>query len=621
MNTPPSKIPKPRTSRKSMAPRVGRENSMIPPPSPSASVVSSSSNLPPRNSRRSTMGGGRRSIGVGRGAGSTVLKQDPRQIHDKAYQTHGLKMLLKFLTDSGYEYQVSLKSLSRPSGKDFSHIVTFLLRHIDPTFGSASELKFEEEVALQFKSMGYPFPLSKTALVAAGSPHTWPALMAALIWLVEHITVVMKAEEVEKNNLKKMRAADGFESLQELETKTDKAFFLYLHEAYKAFLAGDEADQYTEELVDMFEQDNMVIEREIERVTDMNGSMVEKVNLLQEQGATLPTMSKKREEYATDLEQFHDLVRQMDEHRAALAKKVEERTQELHETNSDLEKVNAQIEKIRHKVSEQELSVEDVQKMNSEEARLKEALEKAQSLQKFQKEGLYKSKTEFDNMWEDLELLVREYTQEASELSRWMDLRSVSWKMTLKKTGALTDHQPDLLNVDIPNELQPFLREGLEKNVTLFTSTKEELQSMLDELELSNEDYTEAVDRKKLVLSKLEKVQETSETEREQQDATLQVRLNEVESLQSKIDALQNPAAVEQQIFESQRQYDKLEALHRKHIQDTIVRKQELQNDIQTALDAVHDFHRHVEERLQEIKQYAQEKKQSLSPNFQLKSS
>lgn len=621
MNTTPSKIPKPRTSRKSMAPRVGRENSMIPPPSPSTSVVSSSSNLPPRSSRRSTMGGGRKSIGVGRGAGSSVLKQDPRPIHDKAYQTHGLKMLLKFLTDSGYEYPVSLKSLSRPSGKDFSHIVTFLLQQIDPTFASTSELKFEEEVALQFKSMGYPFPLSKTALVAAGSPHTWPALLASLIWLVEHITIVMQAEEDRKSSLKKMRAAGGFESLQELETKSDKAFFLYLHEAYKAFLAGDDADQYTEELVDMFEQDNMVIEREIERVTDMNGAMVEKVNMLEKQGATLPSMSKKREEYATDLEQFHDLVRQMDEHRAALAQKVEERTQELNETNTNLENINAKIEKIRHTISEQELSVEDVQKMNSEQARLKEALEKAQALQKLQKEGMYKSKSECDNLWEDLELLVREYTQEASELSRWMDLRSISWKMSLEKKGSLTENQPDFLNVDLENEIKPFLREALKKNNILFSSTKEELQSMLDELEMSREEYTEAMDRKKLVLSKLEKVQETTETEREEQDATLQVRQKEVQSLQSKIDAIRNPAALEQQIFESQRQYDKLESLHRQHIQDTIVRKQELENEIQTALNAVQDFNQYVEDRLQELNQYAQEKRQSLSLDLQVKSS
>ena len=45
--------------------------------------------------------------------------------------------------------------------------------------------KIEDEIALGFKSLGYPFNISKTALVAAGSSHTWPTLLLALTWLIE----------------------------------------------------------------------------------------------------------------------------------------------------------------------------------------------------------------------------------------------------------------------------------------------------------------------------------------------------------------------------------------------------------------------------------------------------
>ena len=43
---------------------------------------------------------------------------------------------------------------------------------------------------------------------------------------------------------------------------------------------------------------------------------------------SLPTLAQKREDYATDLEQFHDLNRQMDEHKGALENKVKERVAE-----------------------------------------------------------------------------------------------------------------------------------------------------------------------------------------------------------------------------------------------------------------------------------------------------
>ena len=40
----------------------------------------------------------------------------------------------------------------------------------------------------------YPFSISKTALVAVGSPHTWPSLLASLIWLVDLLSVRMRLE-------------------------------------------------------------------------------------------------------------------------------------------------------------------------------------------------------------------------------------------------------------------------------------------------------------------------------------------------------------------------------------------------------------------------------------------
>lgn len=43
-------------------------------------------------------------------------------------------------------------------------------------------VQIEDEVPLVFKRLRYPFQISKSALQAVGSPHTWPALLAALAW-------------------------------------------------------------------------------------------------------------------------------------------------------------------------------------------------------------------------------------------------------------------------------------------------------------------------------------------------------------------------------------------------------------------------------------------------------
>lgn len=64
---------------------------------------------------------------------------------------------------------------------------------MDPNVRFAA--KPEEDVPGLFKRLGYPFQISKSALSAVGSPHTWPGLLAALTWLVELLTYDATAEE------------------------------------------------------------------------------------------------------------------------------------------------------------------------------------------------------------------------------------------------------------------------------------------------------------------------------------------------------------------------------------------------------------------------------------------
>jgi kinetochore protein NDC80 len=267
---------RPPKGRKSMLPRVGRE-SLIP-PSPAAGSTASS--------RRRSVGGDRRMSMDRRQSlvpppSHTVVKVDPRPITDKAYQGQCIKQLLQYLTKNGYAYPISPKSLSRPSGKDFSNIVSFMLRKLDPSFQDGS-MKLEDEVAMNFKAMGYPYPISKTALVAAGSPHTWPTLLAALTWLMEHLQCQEADEEEEQMDDESNKA---FETMEELERKTDRAFFKFLTDNYTAFLEGNQAmtEDLEERFVDTFEHDNMVIEQEIERVNELNGLIVEKMNHLGQQ--------------------------------------------------------------------------------------------------------------------------------------------------------------------------------------------------------------------------------------------------------------------------------------------------------------------------------------------------
>ena len=93
--------------------------------------------------------------------------------------------------------------------------------------------KLEEEVPGMFKRLRYPFPISKTALVAVGSPHTWPPLLAALAWLVELLNYSERA-------LSSADLPQTPEALADRDTSGDREFFEYVSKSYRYFLSGDD---------------------------------------------------------------------------------------------------------------------------------------------------------------------------------------------------------------------------------------------------------------------------------------------------------------------------------------------------------------------------------------------
>lgn len=133
------------------------------------------------NGRRSSVYGGRTSMSARGG------RLDPRPLADKTYMNGCIHALIEFLSDRQYDHVLSPKILKGPSKKDFCNIIQFLFRQVDPTFEFG--VKFEEDVAAQLKNLRYPFAISKTALVAVGSPHTWPALLGSIAWVIELLSV------------------------------------------------------------------------------------------------------------------------------------------------------------------------------------------------------------------------------------------------------------------------------------------------------------------------------------------------------------------------------------------------------------------------------------------------
>jgi kinetochore protein NDC80 len=144
-------------------------------------------------------------------------------------------------------------------------------------------------VVTAFKILGYPFNISKTALVAAGSPHTWPTLLLATTWLIELLEGrtgwnILTDDSEDLANVGE--AGVPFVDAETLENRSEQAFLKYVEISYNSFLSGDDdlLEKMEVDLLQYFEKDNIVIEREIEKQVDDNNVIEEKIFKCQKAG-------------------------------------------------------------------------------------------------------------------------------------------------------------------------------------------------------------------------------------------------------------------------------------------------------------------------------------------------
>ena len=252
------------------------------------------------NNRRSSLTPGRRKSVGGEHRPSmsmsssipppTTMRTDHRPISEKPYFNACVRRLHQFLETHEYEHSIKLKDLARPSAKDFHSFMSFLLKKVDPSFNASPKRKFEDDVVVAFKAIGYPFNISKTALVAAGSPHTWPTLLLSISWLIEVLEggsgFDFLQHEYECGIESAGQAGQPLETPEKLEERTEKAYQRYIEISYGSFLSGNDEDleKLEMELLEYHEKDNMVIEQAIERVMEENVEAEREVNEFSKEG-------------------------------------------------------------------------------------------------------------------------------------------------------------------------------------------------------------------------------------------------------------------------------------------------------------------------------------------------
>lgn len=340
-----------------------------------------------------------------------------------------------------------LQVLSSPTTKDFTNIMLFLVRQIDPNLLKSGFGKIEEEIPQLYKRLRYPFALSKSNLTAVGSPHTWPAILAAVCWIVELLNYSEKAETA------RIEVGIGGE-----RARSEADFFDYVATSYKHFMAGDDAmcEAVDAEKASEFQFRAATVQEEYDRLAAANEALSLEISQLRSQPSPLIAAKEKLAETQADKDKFLKLLDNLQAHKSSLQRKVQERQADVSAHSAELASVEAENETLRNRIATQVVHPADVVRMNQERARLESEHRMLTAQRETADAKATETSVQLETRLTELETIIAEYHTRADRLqllpATAKRAEGVSFEINLARnaTSAST-----MINVDLKGIIKP----------------------------------------------------------------------------------------------------------------------------------------------------------------------
>ncbi|XP_024379688.1 uncharacterized protein [Physcomitrium patens] len=451
------------------------------------------------------------------GGKSSQPRTDPRPLNDRAFQQECIRSLTGYLLTHGYNVPISTKLLVSPASKDVLNIVQFLFQKVDPNLKLSG--KVEEDVPVVFKRLGYPFQISKSALYAAGSPHTWPGLLAALVWLIQLLL-----------------HQEATESVETFDDAGARSFLENLSQSYQCFLAGD--DDECERLDYAFRQQFEDCTAEVmEKVAKLRVPEVEEqLQKLSTEVSPLTSLESKKADFLSDKQKFNTIISSLQWHKQAAEKKLQERKEDLLAKKAEKNEIQADIEELRNRIASQEINLADIERMQKEkdllDANIQPIVAKDQQLRK----AAWEHELATTNKEKDLEILCGEHNDRCQRLKPILadgqPLSGAQLQITLQLDRTLPQ---EILGTSVSGGLKQTILEVMESCKRYTNQEREEAITCEKEVyacEAARQEKLDLLSRNVATIKKLEALYKAS---KEKWDAAYVAVVNEREELEAKV--------------------------------------------------------------------------------------
>lgn len=340
------------------------------------------------------------------------VPKDPRPLKDRTYQKQLGQELLDYLTRNNFEmdmkHSLSQNSMVSPTQKDFNMMFQWLYQRIDPSYRFFKNI--DQEVPPILKQLRYPFEksITKSQISAVGGAN-WSTFLGVLHWMMQ---LARSMEQFSYGEYDDACAEAGY------DVTGDRIIFDFLTDSYHEWLAmeddqEDKAEQllrpYVEKMAARFDEANDKYIKQAEMLEAEHKALREQIDDLSKTESVISQLDEQSKLYEDDRKKFEKynefLIGKIDKYHGrseVLKQEMEKAEQELREHEQDKANLQAAVDR-------QGISVQDIDRMNTERERLQNGVETTAERLEETKKRVSSFEVEAGRRLDELEHLIQDY--------------------------------------------------------------------------------------------------------------------------------------------------------------------------------------------------------------------
>ncbi|GAB1740962.1 hypothetical protein NU219Hw_g6217t1 [Hortaea werneckii] len=344
------------------------------------------------------------------------IPQDPRRLRDPNTRAVMGQELMEFLAQRNFEMEMkhtlTHKTMTSPTQKDFNLMFHFLYHCIDPSYRFQKNI--DAEVPPLLKQLRYPFEknISKSQLAAVGG-NNWSTFLGLLHWMMN---LAKMMEQYSTGVYDSACEESGY------DVAADRITFNFLSDAYKEWLSIEDDDDDEAEAQRRIQPHVDAMAAKFEAA---NQSNLEQVKMLEAESKALQDQIDELSKSAPKLAKLDETIKVLEEDKGkfeqynqSMEAKVEKYLhradllqQEIEKCEAELQEATSERDELQRKVDEQGLSVQDIDRMNTERDRLQRGVESTQQKLEESKDRCNKKEAETAAKLEELETVIERYNR------------------------------------------------------------------------------------------------------------------------------------------------------------------------------------------------------------------